>query len=154
MCTAIGFPCGSHRLRLLQTYCPRPDQTSYSIAVYLRQKRLGITDSTLDEFLSSSTEAELGASTYAPCSHVGFDYWSSQCGLEQNFQSGHRGGSFIPLFWDILSASLLCACLYQTFPGPVPALSIDPRLANVRECGISHAYRKVVKSGLTLIKVL
>ena len=44
------------------------------------------------------------------------------------FPSRHRGDSSIPWWlWDILSVLLLCLFLRQTFPGPVPALSIDPR---------------------------
>ena len=54
---------------------------------------IAIATSTLDEFLSSRIEAELGGSVYASCTHVGFDCWllpgdwSSQCGLEQGFQA-------------------------------------------------------------------
>ena len=48
--------------------------------------------------------------------------------------SGHRGGFFILLSWDVLSVSLFW-CIptpNQTFLGPVPALSIDLHLANVQ----------------------
>ena len=102
----------------------------------------------LNKIPSISAQAELNASAYARGSHVGIQRcllpgdWSSQCGLERNSQAAIILVLPYCIVWNILSTSLLCVFPHQTFLESVPALSIEPRLANVQrshsipgECG-------------------
>ena len=97
-----------------------------------------IMTSTLDEIPSISAEAELNASAYAMGSHVGIQRclhpgdWSSQCRLERNSQAAIMLVFSYCIVWNILSSSLLCVFPHQTSLGSVPALSTEPRLANIQ----------------------
>ncbi len=85
--------------------------------------------STLNAILSSGIEAELGASAYVTCSHVGIERWllpgdwSSQCGLERNLQAAIVVVlSYSTVLEHSISFPIVCIPT-SDFSGSVPAVN-------------------------------